>query len=336
MNKFEFKSYFDKNYKEFDGFLIDLGISKNHLDYIKTIKINNNIYPREYYDFIKQEHDVTIPTKKIKYTSLFGNYGYYWYDLIKDSFIKEPKDITANIKPASIWDCFRHLYEKGFEKWNESYLSKTVGGCNYAAFITSDGEIHYTHSGGNGGGRHRLFSAKVGGVENILAASLEIYKYNPLKARLFNQIQIKETEIKNHINNREYLEFNKDMSKIELKCSRPYFNYELGSILENKKTCFLNNEIDEIQAYIDNLNRYQSYFMQIDAIYDSIKNHRNIWPVFYIKNKLNKVKTQSNTHKFKSLTHLDEEHIPDEIVKEMKLVFSYNNKYRGDKYESFS
>lgn len=326
MNEFDFKEYYDENYENFDSFLIDLGINVKHLDYIKKVQIKKNIYPREYYDFINQEHNVMIPTRKIIYTSLYGNYGYYWYDLIKDSFTKESRDITANIIPSRIWDCFRHLYEKGFEKWNESYLSKPVGGCNYAAFITSEEQIHYVHNGGNGGGRHRLFSAKVGGIENILAASLDIYKYNPLKSRLFNQIQTKESEIKNHINNRKYFEFNQDMSKIELKCSPPYFNYELGSILENKKTCFLNNEIDEIQAYIDDLERYKCYLTQIDTIYDSIENYRDIWPVFHIKNKLNKIDSQKSIHKFKSLAHHDELYIPDDIVKEMKLIFRYNNK----------
>lgn len=322
MNKNDLKKHYDAKYEDFDNFLIDLGVNVKHLDYIKDVQIKKNIYPREYYDFINQEHNVIIPTRKIKHTSLYGNYGYYWYDLIKDCFTKEPKNITANINQERIWDCFKHLYEKGFEKWNESYLSKPVGGCDYEAFITSDEQIHYVHSGGNDGGRHRLFSAKVGGVENILAESLKIYRYNPLKARLFNEIQTKEIEIKNYISSKEYFLFDENRFEIKIKCLNPYFNYELGTIFEDKldkKTSFLNDELDEIQSYIDNLERYKCYFKQIDTIYESIRNHRDIWPVFYIKNKLNKINSKRDRHKLKSLSHYDELYIPDGSVAKLNL-----------------
>lgn len=328
MDTLEFKNYFDENYKEFDDFLIDLGVSIKHLDYIKGIKILNYVYPEEYYDFVEEDHNITIPTTNIMKTNLYGNFGYFWYDLIKDSFTKEYKDITANIIPERVWDCFRHLYENGFEKWDKSYLSKPVGGCNYSAFITSKGITHYVHNGGNGGGRHRLFSAKVGGVNYILAQSLKKYKFNPQKAKLYKQIQTQEFEIQSYINSkRDYLKY--DKNKLEIICEDPYFNYELGNILIKQKDNFLNEDLAATQSYIEFLKQCRMYLEEIDAIYESNKNKKIIWPFAYLKKKLLKLNIQRDRHKFKDLSKFGYKEMPSHIVKELKLIFYFNTKYKN-------
>lgn len=328
MDKLEFKTYFDENYKEFDDFLIDLGVSIKHLDYIKGVQILNYVYPEEYYDFVEEDHNVTIPTTNIMKTNLYGNFGYFWYDLIKDSFTKEYKDITANIIPERVWDCFRHLYENGFEKWDESYLSEPVGGCNYSAFITSEGITHYVHNGGNGGGRHRLFSAKVGGVNYILAKSLKKYKFNVQKAKLYKRIQSQEYEILSHINNkRDYLIY--DKNKLKIICEDPHFNYELGNLLVKQKDNFLNDDLIAIESYIKYLKQCLVYLENIDAIYEFSKDKKIIWPCFYLKNKLLKLNSQNDNHKFNNLSKFGYKDIPTHIVKELKLIFYYNEKYKN-------
>ncbi|MCD8845194.1 hypothetical protein [Staphylococcus gallinarum] len=325
MDKYELKAYFDQNYKHFDEFLIDLGVSKKHLDYVKNIKINKHLYPREYYDFVKQEHNVTIPSKKIIRTNLYGNYGCYWYDLIKDSFTKEPRDITANIDPPKIWDCFKYLYVNGFDRWAKSYLLPTVGGGSYDAFITSDNEKYYVHVGSNGDGRHRLFSAMVGGVENILATSVEVYKYNSKKAQLFNQIKLKEIAIQNHVSEKNYLYFKRD--NLFIKCSDAYFNYDLGIIFGNKKFAFLNDEIEIINEYIDYLDQSMCYLKDIDMIYETCSNSKTIYPLFYLKNKLHNIDSNNFTHKFNYLFKKTYKNIPKYIKKDLKHLFEFNMKY---------
>lgn len=138
MNDEALKTYFDEHYPSQDvkQFLKDLGECK----------------------------DMIIPTSQIIGSGLFGNIGHEWLNLAQYALCDDFHSQSINLIPKRLKACFSWLYELGWDEWNKTYQTDTIGKLYFSSLETEDRKsVQYMHEGGIGGGRHRFFAAKLGG-----------------------------------------------------------------------------------------------------------------------------------------------------------------------------
>lgn len=89
---------------------------------------------------------------------------------------------APNLKPQKIQGCLGFLKSLGWENWNQSYQTLDIGELYFSLLLDDKRHvITYMHKGGNGGGRHRIFTGKVCGAEYVRAARLTQFRLNKQK-----------------------------------------------------------------------------------------------------------------------------------------------------------
>lgn len=257
---------FKNNYDNAEDYLKGLGVPEKYLDNIKEVKIQTYPYERFLFDELGVEKNMIIPTYKLIGSNLFGNIGHYWFDLIKYSLEQQPENHDLNFKPTRVRNCLAYLKSLGWEKWNQSYQTTDIGELYFSSLEDEKGQIiAYMHEGGNGGGRHRIFTAKACGVEYIRAARVEQLRLNAQKVHYYEKIIEMEQNIKDIINISEVLkkENNKksdtrDCWRVSIINKDEYYNIDLGSLFVDY------NQLKTVREF-------KSYHYTLELIYYSLE-----------------------------------------------------------------
>lgn len=326
MNGEQLKKHFDDNYTDVDSFLIDCGVSVDHLDSIKEEKVRTLDYPVFCYDELEVRNDVLVPVRKIVKTTREEILDVEWYQLVKESFMEYKAYKQANIEPKRILNCFSFLYDLGWDKWNKSFTDKDVAYFNFHTFENEDGtNLEYYQAGGNGGGSHRLIAAKVGGAEQILAKQTYRHVFNPYKYKLYKQIIDLENKVKEQVQKLGCTNIHIRKQRLVCECADLNFNYDLGEIFEEMYD-------DDYKYRLEYIEKYSSYLQNISKIISDIdkelkqSSNQYTWlPKALLKRKLGKnafIDIEMLLENFDN----DLEVFIKEVVKEMHSIAAYNKK----------
>lgn len=325
LNNEDFKNYFDRNYKDLDTFLIDLGVKKECLESIKSEKIKGPKYPKETYDEVKTDMNILVPVNKIANTTRRGNIGSTWYELVNLSFLYPNQYNEANIEPKRIWGCLRHLYVLGWCDWNKSFLKENVGNFNFVSYETDASDIEYHQSGGNGGGTHRLIAAKVGGAENILSNIVHKRVHNPHKYKVYKGIKENEIRLKQLINESEHFDLDEKEESIICECSDLYYSYDFSEVFYKMYDTYYKERFTYVESYFDFLRHTIEHIMKIEKYLNNNYNF-SVWkPKYILKRKLDRMRFTSLESLFESESDEIEDRIND-IAKELQIILAYNKK----------
>lgn len=254
---------FKNNYDNAEDYLKGLGVPEKYLDNIKEVKIQTYPYERFLFDELGVEKNMIIPTSKLIGSNLFGNIGHYWFDLIKYSLEQQPENHDLNFKPTRVRNCLAYLKSLGWEKWNQSYQTSDIGELYFSSLEDENGQIiAYMHEGGIGGGRHRIFSAKVCGAEYIRAAKVEQFRLNTQKLNYYQKIIDVEQKIKDIVvvsdifkkKDSKNIE-NKDCWRVQIINMDNFYSLDLGEL-------FIDYE-----EHLVSVNDFKQYLLTLERIY---------------------------------------------------------------------
>lgn len=326
MDEQQLKKYFDEKYADIDLFLISNGVSKQHVDLIKNEKIKSYIYPEICYDEVEAIENVLVPVENIVNTTRSGVINREWYQIVKESFLTFTSYKQANIEPKRILNCFIYLSDLGWEKWNKSFLDKKVANFNFYSYENQDGtNIEYHQQGGNGGWTHRLIAAKVGGVENILSNKVYRHVFNPYKYDLYIKIKNYENKVRYKIQESIYFKLDNEKQSLVCECVDPYYNYNLGIIFKDIYDTSYKNDIKYVESYLLTLQKAYKILNDIEANLMQRINCYMWFPTFLIKRKIGR-NNFINLQMLIECIDDDLEEFVYEVVKEVQLITSYNEK----------
>lgn len=138
---------------DFDEFLIELGVSKEHINCMKDKKLYND--KLEYYDdYEETQYETLVPLEKVIWTSR-ANYGWSVYENVRRMHI-------GDREPTRFQMCFLHRKDKNFREYCESF-EKDIKPVDLVHFVEDD--EYCVSSDGN----HRTLTAMLIGAKNIKA-----------------------------------------------------------------------------------------------------------------------------------------------------------------------
>lgn len=273
MNDEALKTYFDEHYPSQDvkQFLKDLGVSNQHIQSIEGQKIKAYPLPRNVFDDLGECKDMIIPTSQIIGSGLFGNIGHEWIDLARYALCDDFHSQSINLIPKRLRACFSWLYQLGWDEWNKTYQTDTIGKLYFSSLETENRKsVQYMHEGGIGGGRHRFFAAKLGGATHIRAAHVQQYRLNSEKVAYYQSYQQLEQQIRDVVDQSQILhkksekdEDNKDCYKVMLVHSDSYYNHDLGYLF------VADDDIKELKDF-------KQYTHMLEAILDTLTMIENL------------------------------------------------------------
>lgn len=291
MNEKELKQLCNQKYCNVDTFLMGLGISEAHIYNLKHTQIKEYQYPFIVFDYLGRAEDIVIPTESVIGSNVFGNIGYYWYDLVQYAFASTNNDCGLNMKPSRLRQCLIYLYNQGWENWNKSYQTGVIGELYFSSLSLPNTSTVYMHEGGIGGGRHRFFSAKIGNAEYIRAKYVDQYRLNVKKLEYHRKITEKESEIIHFIQNstlfaKKYHKHKdeKDFCDTTIVHQDLYYTIHIGKLFRAESTL---ERTEHFKAYLFELQTIMSALEAIENIALSQNNWKcRIYPEWYLKKKL--------------------------------------------------
>lgn len=265
MNDQNILKSFNTKYEQTEDYLYSLGVPEKNIRTIQNVRIQHYPYEQFLFDELGIENNMIIPISKLIGSNIHGNIGFHWFDLVRWSLEKQPSGVNPNFKPKKIRKCIAYLKELGWEKWNQSYQTTDIGELYFSSLEDENGHIiGYMHEGGNGGGRHRIFTAKACGVGYIRAAQVKQFRLNSQKVHYYEKILEIEQNIKDLINTSEIFkkENNKNIDsrdcwRISIINNNEYYNIDLGILFVDY------NQLKTVK-------QFKSYHYTLELIYYSL------------------------------------------------------------------
>ncbi|HGO1604257.1 TPA: hypothetical protein ACK0EB_002596 [Staphylococcus aureus] len=287
-----------------EGYLVSLGVPENHIADIKPIVIQDYPYERFLFDDLGDVTNVIIPFSKVIGSNLFGHIGYKWFDLVKWSLEQNFHGNTLNLKLQKIRGCLGFLKSLGWENWNQSYQTLDIGELYFSSLLDDKGHvIGYMHEGGNGGGRHRIFTGKVCGAEYVRAARLTQFRLNKQKLAYYKKALVLEQQIKDIIQKGELFhkehhknEDSKDCWTVTIINQDPFYNLSLGELFKDFNDF---KSVKDFKAYYNTLKYMHQTLLCIRTIILGQKQKRwryRLYPKKRLKKRLDAIPLISAYH----------------------------------------
>lgn len=314
--------------QHFEEFLLEKGVAKSDIEASKIDTISGIGDLRLYCDKTLRKSDVLVPVKQIKHPTRQGNIGVSWYDIVAYAFNGVPKNVDVNMAADRIWKLMARNFVnefESFEKWNKLFESKDSHMANFdfdMYDLGANDDPIYFQAGGNGGGTHRLVLAKVTGVKNIFAKEITIFKINPYKKRLYDDIKDQERKIFHFIEESKWFDIRDIDKHIILRMSNTKkFPLHLSHIIHNLDE-YDYNDFDYLKRYLEMI---KSIFSSLKEIDKSLNRDVNLYKILP-KRLLGLICEQTNNIFLEDIIN-DEKQIQNhELMRMIKYHIAYDNK----------
>lgn len=314
--------------QHFEEFLLEKGVAKSDIEASKIDTISGIGDLRLYCDKTLRKSDVLVPVKQIKHPTRQGNIGVSWYDIVAYAFNGVPKNVDVNMAADRIWKLMARNFVnefESFEKWNKLFESKDSHMANFdfdMYDLGANDDPIYFQAGGNGGGTHRLVLAKVTGVKNIFAKEITIFKINPYKKRLYDDIKDQERKIFHFIEESKWFDIRDIDKHIILHMSNTNkFPLHLSYIIHNLDE-YDYNDFDYLKRYLEMI---KSIFSSLKEIDKSLNRDVNLYKILP-KRLLGLICEQTNNIFLEDIIN-DEKQIQNhELMRMIKYHIAYDNK----------
>lgn len=317
--------------QHFEDFFIEKGVTKADIEASKSDIISGFGDFRLFCDKESTKKDVLIPVKQVKHPTRQGNIGVSWYNIVNYAFNGVPKDVDVNMAADRIWRLivrnFVNEFES-FEKWNDLFSTKEskMANFNFDMYdLGLDNDPIYFQAGGNGGGTHRMVLAKVTGVKNIFAKEVTIYKLNPQKKRLYDEIKEQEHNILNFIEKSRFFNLRDLDRNIEL-CMPNTNNHplHLSQAIHNlEKNDY--NDLDYVEDYLSTL---KEIYLLLQEIERELNRNINIYKLLPTKI-LHYICEHTSIIFLEDIINneISQTQKRQELVKSIKYHLAYDNKH---------